>query len=48
MILELDQFTQRLDALRAQLKEVGDGLHMDDMDRELTELKEEMNADGCQ
>ena len=46
MILELDQFTQRLDALRAQLKEVGDGLHMDDMDRELTELKEEMNADG--
>ena len=35
MILELDQFTQRLDALRAQLKEVGEGLHIEDMEREL-------------
>ena len=46
MILALDQFTQRIDALRTQLKEVGEGLHIDDMERELQELHEEMNADG--
>ena len=34
MILEFDQFTQRVDALRSQLKEVGDGLHIEDMERE--------------
>ena len=46
MILALDQFTQRVDSLRAQLKEVGEGLHIEDMERELQELHEEMNADG--
>ena len=46
MILEFDQYTQRLEELREQLKEVGEGLHIDDMQRELTELHEEMNADG--
>ncbi|MBR0409135.1 MAG: peptide chain release factor 2 [Clostridia bacterium] len=46
MILELDQFIQRIDALRGQLKEVGEGLHIEDMERELQELHEEMNADG--
>ena len=46
MFLEFDQYTQRLDSLRAQLKEVGEGLHIDDMQRELSELHEEMNADG--
>lgn len=46
MILAFDQYTQRLENLRAQLKEVGDGLHIDDMHKELTELHEEMNADG--
>ncbi|MDD6681790.1 MAG: peptide chain release factor 2 [Clostridiales bacterium] len=46
MILEFDQYTQRIETLRAQLKEVGDGLHIDDMQRELGELHEEMNADG--
>ncbi len=46
MIVELEQYTQKLTALRAQLKEVGGGLHIDDMERELSELKEEMNADG--
>ncbi|MBR6754130.1 MAG: PCRF domain-containing protein, partial [Clostridia bacterium] len=46
MIVELEQYTQKLTALRDQLKEVGGGLHIDDMERELSELKEEMNADG--
>ena len=46
MIVELEQYTGKLAALRAQLKEVGEGLHIDDMERELSELKEEMNADG--
>ncbi|MBE5771682.1 MAG: peptide chain release factor 2 [Clostridiales bacterium] len=45
-MLEFDQYTQRIETLRAQLKEVGDGLHIDDMQRELGELHEEMNADG--
>ena len=46
MILAFDQFTQRVDSLRVQLKEVGEGLHIEDMERELQELHEEMNADG--
>ena len=46
MIVELQQYAQRLDALRRQLEEIKGGLHMDDMERELTELREEMNADG--
>ena len=46
MILELEQFSQQTDALRKQLEEIAGGLHLDDMERELTELREEMNADG--
>ena len=46
MILELEQFTAKLSALREQLKDVGEGLHIEDMEKELTELREEMNADG--
>ena len=46
MIVELQQYTQQLDALRATLKEVGDGLHIDHMEEELQELREEMNAEG--
>ena len=46
MIIEIEQYTAKLNALRAQLKEVGEGLHMEDMEKELLELKEEMNADG--
>ena len=43
MIIEIEQYTAKLNALRAQLKEVGEGLHMEDMEKELLELKEEMN-----
>ena len=46
MIIEIEQYTAKLNALRAQLKEVGEGLHMEDMEKELLERKEEMNADG--
>ena len=46
MIMAFDQYTQRLEDLRKQLVEVGEGLHIDDMERELSELHEEMNADG--
>ena len=46
MILELEQYAQRVDALRSQLNEIRGGLHMEDMERELQELHEEMNADG--
>ena len=46
MIVELQQYTQQLDALRATLNEVGDGLHIDHMEEELQELREEMNAEG--
>ena len=46
MIIEIEQYTAKLNALRAQLKEVGEGLHMEDMEKELLELTEEMNADG--
>ncbi len=46
MIVELEQYSQRLEALRARLEEVKDGLHLPQMREELEELKEEMNADG--
>ncbi|MBO2516622.1 MAG: peptide chain release factor 2 [Clostridiales bacterium] len=45
-MIELQQYSQQLDALRATLSEVGDGLHIDHMEEELQELREEMNADG--
>ncbi len=46
MIIELEQYTARVDKLRSTLREVGEGLHIDQMERELTELHEEMNAEG--
>ncbi len=46
MIVEIQQYTARLSDLRQKLAEVGDGLHMDNMERELQELREEMNAEG--
>ena len=46
MIVELEQYTQRLDALRNRLSEVKDGLHLPQLREELEELREEMNADG--
>ena len=46
MIIELEQYASRVEELRATLREVGDGLHIDQMERELTELHEEMNAEG--
>ena len=46
MILALEPFLPRLDSLRNELKEIAGGLHIDDMERELQELHEEMNADG--
>ncbi len=46
MIIELQQFTAQLDTLRSTLSEVGEGLHIDHMQEELQELREEMNAEG--
>ena len=39
MIVEIQQYTARLSDLRQKLAEVGDGLHMDNMERELQELR---------
>ena len=46
MIIEFEQYTSRVEAGRKQLQEVREGLHVDQMEQELTELHEEMNADG--
>ena len=46
MIIEFEQYTSRVEAGRKQLQEVWEGLHVDQMEQELTELHEEMNADG--
>lgn len=46
MIVELEQYRARLNDLRAKLREAGEGLHLDLIERELTELREEMNAPG--
>ena len=46
MIVELEQYSQRLGLAREKLKEVREGLHVDHMEEELTELREELNADG--
>ena len=46
MILELEQYKIKLDEQRAKLAEAGDGMHIDLIERELMELKEEMNAPG--
>ena len=46
MIIEFEQYTSRVEEGRKQLQEVREGLHVDQMEQELTELHEEMNADG--
>ncbi len=46
MIVELEQYTQRLESGLARLAEVKDGLHLPALQEELLELKEEMNAEG--
>jgi peptide chain release factor 2 len=46
MIVKLEQYAQNLAELRAQLREVGSGLHIGQMEQELEELHEEMAAPG--
>lgn len=46
MIVELEQYRAKLAEMRNTLAEAGDGLHIDLIERELLELKEEMNAPG--
>ena len=46
MILECEKYRADLDELRRRLKDVGEGLHIEHMEEELVELKEEQNAEG--
>ena len=46
MILEFEKFRTDLEDLRRRLKDVGEGLHIDHLQEELEELREEQNADG--
>ena len=46
MILLLEDVKLRLDALKDQLEEIRGGLRIQDLQQELTELKEEMAAPG--
>lgn len=46
MIIELEQYAQEVETLRAKLTEIAGGLHLTDLERELAELREELNADG--
>ncbi len=46
MILEFEKYRTDLEALKAKLKETGEGLHIDLMQEELEELHEEQVADG--
>jgi peptide chain release factor 2 len=46
MILDLEQYRAQLDIQRARLIEVGDGLHITQLEQELVELHEEMGAPG--
>ena len=46
MIVALDQYLQDVSALKNKLNEIAGGLHLEDLEKELSELKEEMNADG--
>ena len=46
MILALEQYKQSTAEMRDKLTEIAGGLHLDDLRRELEELREEMNADG--
>ncbi len=46
MIIELEQFAGRLSEAEKKLSEIKEGLHTEQMQEELTELHEEMNAEG--
>lgn len=46
MIVELEQYRADLTELKEKLKEAGEGLHIDLIEQELRELKEEMAAPG--
>ncbi len=46
MILEFEKIRTDLEDMRHRLKDVGEGLHIDHMQEELEELREEQNADG--
>ena len=46
MIVELEQYAVRLADARKKLQEVREGLHTGQMEEELQELKEELNAEG--
>ncbi|NLD01691.1 MAG: hypothetical protein GX674_00140, partial [Clostridiales bacterium] len=46
MIVELEKYRVELAAIKERLLEVGDGLHIGQMEQELLELREEMNAPG--
>ena len=46
MILEFEKYRTDLEALRAKLHDVGDGLHIDHIQQELTELHEEQGEPG--
>ena len=46
MILEFEKTRTDLEDMRRRLKDVGEGLHIDHMQEELEELREEQNAEG--
>ena len=46
MIVALEQYMQDTAVLKDKLREIAGGLHLEDLEKELSELKEEMNADG--
>ncbi len=46
MILDLEQYSAQLDIQRERLIEVGEGLHIAQLEQELAELHEEMGAPG--
>lgn len=46
MIVELEKYRVELAAIKDRLAEVGDGLRIGQMEQELLELREEMNAPG--
>ncbi|MBQ8137231.1 MAG: PCRF domain-containing protein, partial [Clostridia bacterium] len=45
-MVELEQYAARLEEARKKLSAVRDGLHVEQMEEELQELKEEQNAEG--
>lgn len=46
MIVGLEKYHIELEELKSRLLEVGDGLHINQMEQELLELREELNAPG--